>query len=257
MNRTVRTSAAVLLQWQQHKREHQALNGRLDELTEQQRRLTTLIDERRDAYNETASQAARELIRREIQRLEAQNAELGAQYGDVLAQISDLRSRVDTFDGRLTVVETRTTTLRGDVDGLQARTDSLYNHVETHATAIGELQGRLDSAWWQPVLAGAGAFVITYVLLAAFGRHPLWREMVLSGVAGLAIAGLVAGFVGGGVFHGVTRTSASSSAGAGRVTVTPTTVQPVVTPDAVIPPPAQRSPVQAPTAAAAADAVVN
>jgi hypothetical protein len=256
MNRSGRTSSAELLQAQRHHSEHQALNGRLEELTAQMRQLTTLIDERRDEYNETVSQTARELIRREIARLEAQNAEIGAQYSDVLGQISDLRSRADAFDGRLTTVETRTIRLRGDVDGLQGRTDSLYHHVGAHATAI----ARLEAAnGWVPVASAAVAGLATYLAIELFRSETATHIQWAWTLAGAAVIGLIVSLMSG-AEQVRTQSSASSSAGSGGVATvtpaTPTTVQPALTPDAV----AHGSTVEANRAtavAAAAASVVN
>lgn len=245
MNRTGRTANAELLQAQRYRAEHLALERRQEELAQQMRQLETHIGERREVLTDVSSQTARELIAREITRLEAQIAEANGQYTDVLTQMSDLRTRVDNVEGRVGTLESRTTCLRGDVDGLQA-------HSEAHASAISHLQA---ANGWVPPAAAAVAGLITYVVIELFrpetATHIQWAwTLVVASVVGL-IASLLTG-----EGHISARTSSSASAGAGT-TPTPQPLAPL--PDVVIPspPPSGSQPTVQAAAAAAAVAQSN
>ncbi len=265
-NRTERTTHTEVLLAQQHRAEHDTLTRRLGGVDQELQRLNGLITERNAELTQAASEAMREIVRTEIERLENQIAERGNERQDILQRLSDVRQDLDNLTGRVGTVENNVLGLGSRVDGLQA-------HSEAHATAITQLQHRLSSGWWQPIVAGIGAFFIAWLFLEALGNFPLWRDLVLSGAAGLIVAGIVAGLVGGGAFHGVTQVHAGAAAGVNTIPAQPPAPAPaaptpaqvavppqpvVLTPDAVIPPPPPTgTQFQTVQAAAAASASTN
>lgn len=258
-NRTERTTHTEVLLAQQHCAEHDDITRRLGEAEGKLQRLDAAVQDREAQLDDATSEWLKGIVREELE-------ELNREREDVRGQVSGFRQELQQFSKRLGTVENNVLGLGSRVDGLQA-------HSEAHATAITQLQHRLSSGWWQPIVAGIGAFFIAWLFLAALAHFPLWRDLVLSGAAGLIVAGIVAGLVGGGAFHGVTQVHAGAAAGVNTIPAQPPAPAPaaptpaqvavppqpvVLTPDAVIPPPPPTgTQFQTVQAAAAASASTN
>lgn len=250
--RTQRTQSASILQAQRHRAEHDAYMRRLNDVDRELQRLNTAVSERNTEITRAQSDFLSGIIRVEVERLEGQIAERGAERQDILQQIADFRRRMDSLEGRVGTLESGHLTLRGEVDGLQANSNA-------HATAISEIQDRLNGPWYYVPIAGVVFFFAAWLMLEAFVSLPLWRDLVISGAIGCIAAALVAGI---GFSSRTTRVAASASSGATVAPQPPANqpvavavpAQPVLQADAVIPPPPPPSGNQFPAVHAAAAA---
>ena len=203
-NRTQRTAHAEVLLAQRHRAEHDTLTRRLGGVDQELLRLEGLITERNTELARAASEAMREIIRTEIERLENQISERGNERQDIIQRLSDIRQDLDDLTGRVGTVENNVLGLGSRVDGLQA-------HSEAHATAIIEIQDRLNGPWFYVPVAGVVFFLGGWLMLEALASLPLWRDLVISGAIGCVAAAIVAGIGFGGRS---TRVAASASSGA-------------------------------------------